>query len=142
MRSDAAHRRGPVFWVTAVAGWGLIGWGVRGALHHHVDTRPVELARFFVAGPLIHDLIVSPLVLAAGFIVARVVSPRWRASVQAGTIVSATLALFAFPEVRDYARLLHNPTSLPHNYTANLAVVVSAVWAATVLITVFRMLRK
>jgi hypothetical protein len=46
------------------------------------------------------------------------------------------LALIAYPEVRDYARILHNPTSLPHNYTANLGVVIAFVWVATAVVVV------
>ena len=41
-------------------------------------------------------------------------------------------------KVRDYARILHNPSSLPHDYTANLLVVVAAVWAGALVITLVR----
>ena len=132
------QRRGPLFWLSAVAGWAVIFWGVRGALHHHIDTRPAELARFFVGGAVIHDLIFAPVVLGAGVLIARLVPGRWRAAVQAALLISGCAALFAWPEVRDYARVNHNPTSLPHNYTANLLVVVAAVWIATGLVTVVR----
>ena len=130
------HRRGPLFWASAAAGWAVILWGVRGALHHHIDTRPTELARFFVGAAVIHDLIFAPVVLGAGVLIARLVPGRWRAPVQAALLISGCAALFAWPEVRDYARVNHNPTSLPHNYTANLLVVAAAVWIATVLVTV------
>ena len=39
------HHRGPAFWITAAGGWGLIAWGLRGVVHHHVDTRPGQLLR-------------------------------------------------------------------------------------------------
>jgi hypothetical protein len=126
------QRRGPLFWVSAAAGWALILWGVRGALHHHIDTRPSELARFFIGSALIHDLIFAPVVLGLGVLVTRLVRGRWRAPVQAALLISGCAALFAWPEVRDYARVNHNPTSLPHNYTANLLVVVAAVWVAAI----------
>jgi len=134
----AAARRGPLFWVSAAAGWALIGWGLRGAFHHHVDTRPGELTRFLVGGLVAHDLLFAPAVLAGGVIVARFAPARWRAAAQAALIVSGCAALFAWPEVRDYARVNHNPTSLPHNYTANLAVVVGAVFTAALLVSVVR----
>jgi hypothetical protein len=121
------HRRGALFWVSATAGWAIIGWGVRGALHHHLDTRPGELTRFFVGGAVVHDLLFAPFVLAAGVALSRVVHGRWRAAVQAGAIICGCTALFAWPEVRDYARVNHNPSSLPHNYTANLLVVLVVV---------------
>jgi hypothetical protein len=130
------HRGGRLFWASAAAGWALILWGARGALHHHIDTRPAELLRFFIGGAVIHDLIFAPVVLGVGVLIARLVSGRWRAPVQAALLISGCAALFAWPEVRDYARVNHNPTSLPPNYTANLIVVVLAVWLATALVAV------
>ena len=130
--------RGPLFWVSAVAGWALIAWGVRGALHHHIDTRPAELARFFFGGVILHDLVLVPLVLIAGVALGRTVRGRWKAPVQAALIISGCAALFAWPEVRDYARVLHNPSSLPHNYTVGLLVVVAVVWAGTAVVALVR----
>ena len=130
--------RGPLFWVSAVAGWALIAWGVRGALHHHIDTRPAELARFFFGGVILHDLVLVPLVLIAGVVLGRTVRGRWKAPVQAALIISGCAALFAWPEVRDYARVLHNPSSLPHNYTVGLLVVVAVVWAGTAVVALVR----
>jgi hypothetical protein len=131
-----------LFWATAVAGWLLIAWGIRGALHHHIDTRPAEMARFFVGGALIHDLVFAPLVLAAGFLVQRAVSRRWRAYVQGALIICGTVALFAYPEVRGYAHALNNPTSLPHNYTVNLAIVIALVCASTAILAAVRGRRR
>jgi hypothetical protein len=122
-------RRGPLFWGSAAVGWALIGWGVRGALHHDVHTRPGQLVRFLLGGALAHDLVLAPAVLLAGVVVARAVPGRWRAPVQAGLIVSGTVALFAFPLVRGYGRIHRNPTSLPHDYGANLVVVLAVVAA-------------
>jgi hypothetical protein len=118
------------FWGSAVAGWVLILWGVRGALQHHVDTRPGQLGRFLLGGALAHDLVLAPLVIIIGVLLARSVHGRWRAPIQAGLFICATLILFAYPQVRGYGRVLANPTSLPHNYAANLAVVLAAVTAA------------
>jgi hypothetical protein len=120
-------RRGPLFWGSAAVGWGLILWGVRGALHHHVDTRPGQLVRFLLGGALAHDLLLAPAVLLVGVLVARAVPGRWRAPVQAGLVISGTLLLFTWPELRGYGRVLHNPTSLPHDYATNLIVVLAAV---------------
>jgi hypothetical protein len=120
-----------LFWASALSGWALILWGVRGALHHRIDTRPGQLARFLLGGALAHDLVLAPLVLLAGTALARVVRGRWRAPLQAALFVSGTLLLFTYPALRGYAHGLHNPTSLPHDYAANLALVVGAVVVVT-----------
>jgi len=128
----ATPQRGPLFWGSAAAGWALILWGVRGALHHRIDTRPGQLVRFLLGGALAHDLLLAPVVLLVGVAVARSVGGRRRAPLQAALFISGTLALFTYPELRGYAHALHNPTSLPHNYTADLIVVLGAVVVGTV----------
>ena len=109
----------------------MIGIGLRGIFQHRLDTRPANLAKFVVGGALLHDLLVAPLVLLAAVALARAVPPRARATVQAALAVSGIVALFAYPMVRGYGRAANNPTSLPHNYTLNLAIVLGLVWVVT-----------
>ena len=138
---SADPHRGGWFWLSAAAGWALILWGVRGALHHNVDTRPGELARFLLGGALAHDLILAPATLLIGVLIARRVRGRWRAPLQAGMFISASLVLFAYPLLRGYGRVFRNPTSLPHNYATNLTLVLAAVvvgTAATALVNASR----
>lgn len=123
-------RRGPLFWVSAAAGWAVIGVGLHGIFQHSFDTRPANLARFVLAGALLHDLVVAPAVILVAVGLSHAVPARARAAVQAALAVSAIVALFSYPLVRAYGLAAHNPTSLPHNYTANLLVVLGVVWAA------------
>lgn len=132
-------RAGPLFWISAAAGWAVIAFGVRGILEHSLDTRPANLARFVVGGALLHDLVVAPLVILVGVLVVRTVPGRARAVVQGALIVSAILALFSYPLVRAYGLAANNPTSLPHNYTANLLVVLGVVWAVAAAVVVVRL---
>jgi len=139
---NAVPRRGAVFWLSAAAGWILILWGVQGALHHEVDTRPGQLAGFLLGGALAHDLVLAPAVLLIGVLIARRVGGRWRAPIQSALFVSGTLALFAYPLVRGYGRVWRNPTSLPHNYAANLTAVVAAVIVATAVVALVSSSRR
>jgi hypothetical protein len=125
---DGARNGGLRFWLTAAVGWAIIAYGIRGLWHHHVDTRPSNLARFAIGGALLHDLIFAPAVLAVGLLLARAVGGRARAVVQAALIVSGCLALFSYPLVRGFGHSVHNPSSLPHNYALNLAIVLGVVW--------------
>ena len=137
--SGEEHRAGPLFWVSAAAGWAVIAWGLRGIFQHSLDTRPANLAKFVVGGALLHDLFVAPLVIGAGVLLARTVPGRARAVVQAALAVSGTVALFSYPMVRAYGLAAHNPTSLPHNYTANLLLVLGVVWAVAAGVVVARL---
>lgn len=124
------RHRGATFWVATAAGWGLIAWGLRGVFAHRVDTRPGQLLRFFATGLAAHDLLLAPVVLAAGIVVARTVPGRWRSPVQAVLLMAGTAALYAYPLVRGFGHRLGNPTSLPRNYGAGLGIVVGVVCAA------------
>ena len=130
MNDEHVHRSGPLFWLSAAAGWAVIAYGLRGIFQHSLDTRPAQLARFVVGGALLHDLLVAPLVILAGVAVARAAHGRARPVVQAALVVSAIVTLFSYPVVRAYGLATNNPTSLPHNYARNLLVVLAAVWVA------------
>lgn len=131
-------RRGPLFWTGTAAGWAIILYGLRGVFQHSLDTRPSQLARFWLGGALLHDLVLAPAVLGIGVGLARLAPRRRRATLQQALIICGPLALFAYPEVRGYAHILRNPTSLPHNYTANLLLVTGAVIAAVAVAGVIR----
>lgn len=127
--SAAPRPAGPRFWISAAVGWTVIGWGVYGIFANSLDTRPANLAKFVVGGALLHDLLVAPVVILAGVLIARAVPARARGPVQAALVISGIVALFAWPLVRAYGLAANNPTSLPHNYGLNLLVVLGVVWA-------------
>jgi len=133
------HRAGPLFWISAAAGWLVIGWGLRGVFQHSIDTRPANLARFVVGGALLHDLIVAPVVIVLGVLLARAVPGRARAIVQGALAVSGIVALFSYPLVRAYGLAANNPTSLPRNYTAGLLIVLGVVWAVAAGLVIARL---
>ena len=134
-------RAGAGFWLSAVTGWLLIGVGLRGIFEHTIDTRPASLARFVVGGALIHDLVVAPLVLLVAFGLTRLVPRPARSVVQAAVVVTAVLALFSYPLVRAYGLATRNPTSLPRNYSLNLAIVLGVVWAVAAAAVLLRLRR-
>ncbi len=135
------HRAGPAFWVSAAVGWVIIGIGLRGVFEKSIDTRPGDLGKFVLAGALLHDLLFAPLVILAAVALARLVPGRARATVQGALVVTGVLVLFSYPLVRAYGLAANNPTSLPHNYTLNLAIVLGVVWAVAAGVLLVR-LRK
>jgi hypothetical protein len=88
-----------------------------------------------------HDLVVAPLVIVAGWAVARAVPASARAPVQAALVASALVALFAFPFVRGYGRVSTNPSILPRDYGSGALAVLAAVWAAAAVALAMRRLR-
>jgi len=136
--ADQGAKGGVLFWLSAAAGWVVIGVGLRGIFMHRIDTRPSNLATFVVSGALLHDLLIAPLVLVLAVALARAVPGRARMAVQAALAVSAIVALFSYPMVRAYGLATHNPTSLPHNYSKNLLIVLGVVWATATVAVLLR----
>lgn len=117
------------FWSTTAIGWAIIAFGVRGLVHHSIDTRPANLTKFVVLSALLHDVILAPIVLGVGVVVSRLPPGKPKAYVQTALLASGTVALFAYPAVRGYGHSLPNtPGYLTHNYTEELGVVVAAIW--------------
>lgn len=119
---------GRLFWPAVAGGWVVMAAGAWGLLSDADRTRPVESARFVLGAAVVHDLLLAPVVVLVGLGVAKVV-PAWaRRPVQAALIVSAIVALFSIPFVRGYGRVATNPSILPRNYGAGLAVILAWIW--------------
>ncbi len=136
---EVAPRRtgGPLFWVSVVVGWAIMIIGIRGLLHDRVATNPWAVGRLFIQTALIHDLLLAPLVCAAGLLIARLLKPPLRAIVGGGLIVSTIVALFSFPYVRGYGRSPNMPSALPVNYGRGLVIILVAIWAVVIALSVW-----
>jgi len=87
-------------------------------------------ALWLVAGPVLHDALVAPLVGLAGLSLGRALPDRvWRAWVLAGLAVSATLVLIALPLVLRPHPAPPNPGLQDRDYVAGLAMWLATLWA-------------
>lgn len=120
----------------AAGAWGLVSEADR--------TRPADAARFVLGLAVAHDVLIAPLAVLAGWVVARLVPAPARAPVQAALVASAFVVAFAFPFVRGYRRVATNPSILPRDYGRGTVAVVIAVWtvAAVVLLAGLRRRRR
>lgn len=119
---------GRLFWPAVGVGWVVMVIGAWGLLSDPDKTQPGESIRFVVGAAVVHDLLLAPVVVLAGWGLAKVVPARARGPVQAALIVSAMVALLSVPFVRGYGRVSTNPSILPRNYGGGLAVILAAVW--------------
>jgi len=133
---------GRLCWPAAGLGWVVITVGAWGLVSDPAKTRPGESARFVLGAALVHDLLLAPVVVFLGWCVAKVVPARARGPVQAALIVSALVALFAVPFVRGYGRVSTNPSILPRDYGAGLAVILAAVWFIAAVAVALRWRRR
>lgn len=85
-------------------------------------------ASWWLAGPLVVDLIVMPTVVVCGLALARFLPARWRRPIESATLITALLTLVAVPMVSGLGRRPDNPSLLDRDYPAGFAVLVAIIW--------------
>ncbi|OLR90309.1 hypothetical protein BJP25_02850 [Actinokineospora bangkokensis] len=81
----------------------------------------------FVGGPLLHDLLIAPVVGGVAVLIGRLV-PRWAGPVKAGVVASAVLALLAVPLLWRPFGVPVNPGLHDRDYWAGLGIALGVVW--------------
>ncbi len=126
--------------VLGVAGIALGLFGI-GRLATQVPAASlVGLGLWLIAALVIHDGILSPLVLAIGALVA-LVPPRGRRYLQAGLIMSAMVTVLAVPMIYRAGREPASKALLDQNFSGNLAVLLGVIGGATLLAYAIRVAR-
>lgn len=85
-------------------------------------------AAWWLAGPLVVDLLLMPAVVICGLALARFVPARWRRPIEAATLLTALLTLVAAPVVSGLGRRPDNPSLLDRDYPAGFASLVAIIW--------------
>ncbi len=86
-----------------------------------------SVARWLVAGVLLHDVVLAGLVLLVGFAVTRVVPAAARAPVTVAAVVFAPTTLLAVPVLGRFGAKADNPTLLDRDYAAGWLVLTAVV---------------
>jgi hypothetical protein len=108
----------------ALAGYGA--WLLRPQLPY--------AAAWLIAGPVLHDAVVAPLVALTGLALGRLLPGRvWRRWVAGGLAVTGTLLLIAVPLVWRPHAAPPNPGLHDRGYAGSLAVWLAALWAGVLL---------
>ncbi len=98
----------------------------------------VNLALWFIGGPVVHDLLLAPLLGGLGLLVARWVPGRWRAPVQVGGLLTGVLLALAVPLLwRPFAGS-PNPGLNDRDYLVGLLVAVAVIWLGVLAVTLTR----
>lgn len=131
------------FWriFLAVAGIALLIFGASRLLTKVPGTMLVWVAIWLVAALIIHDGIVSPLVLMIGVALRRFVPDRGRRYLQAGLIMAAAVTVIALPLM--YRRDSQPPSKalLLQNYPLNWALLLGLIGAGVLILYAIRVAR-
>lgn len=85
-------------------------------------------ASWWLAGPLVVDLLLMPTVVVVGVAMARFLPARWRRPIEAATLITALLILVAAPVLSGLGRRPDNQSLLDRDYLAGFAALVAIVW--------------
>lgn len=112
-------------WLFLVPGFAAVAFGAVGLLRDDRVPLPAWLT-WFVGSALVHDLVIAPLVIGVGALVARVLPRPARPPIVVGLVVSGVLTLVALPFILDLGTSLE-PGFLPWDYGRNLLLLVAGV---------------
>lgn len=135
-------RYGRLFWASVAVGWGIMAFGVVGALVDGGRTNPPELGLWLAGSLVAHDLVIAPATFAVGMAVRRLAPPGIRAALQAALILSGIFVLFSIPLLGGFGRNEANPSILPQDYAAGLLLVLAVVWGASTALAIVGWLRR
>lgn len=121
-----------------IAGGAMFAFGFYGLLHNARQTIPADWAKWVGGALVAHDALLAPAVLVIGALLTRLVPLALRSGLQATLAVCGLVALMSVPVVMAEGRRADNPSLLPHDYGQNLSIVLAAIFAAGVVLTLAR----
>ncbi|WP_250283713.1 MULTISPECIES: hypothetical protein [unclassified Frankia] len=126
--------------LVVAAGLAAIGYGIHGLADGRPATNPPNTTAWLIGGIVVHDLLVVPATMAAGFVLGRLVPAPYRAVLQGASVVSAAVALASLPLWRGYGGSADNPSVNPLPYGRNLGIVLGLIWACAAAIIIYRII--
>ncbi|HYZ93984.1 MAG TPA: hypothetical protein VFA34_16550 [Actinomycetota bacterium] len=122
---------GGLFWTAVVVGWGIILFGVGGALADSRFTHPRSMAIWIVGCLIAHDFVLAPIVFGIGKALRRAASGADRRLLQASLLLFGVIFLVSIPVLGRFGFRPDNPTLLPRDYAVGLIVTLATVWIFT-----------
>jgi hypothetical protein len=115
----------------AVAGLLLGGYGVFRLVTEVPHAKLLVLGFWLVGALVIHDGILSPLVLAISWVLARVVPPRGRRYLQFALITGGLVTVIALPMIHRQKIGPAHKALLRQNFSVNLTIILAVVAVLT-----------
>lgn len=121
-------------------GLGAIAWGAVLFAEYAFPLRPdvFRTLGWLVGGPLVHDLLIAPLVGVAGLALSRFLPDRWKTPVKTGAVLTGVLTLLAVPLLWRPFGGAANPGLHDADTVTGLLVSLAVVWAGVLLAVVLR----
>ena len=127
--------------VLATAGILLLLYGAVSLLTNVDFGTLLLLALWLIGAVVIHDGIVSPLVIGVGWALHLFVPPRARRYLQGGLIAAALITVVAIPMIAQQGALPASKGLLQQNFGGNLSLLLGIVGAVSLLLYAVRVAR-
>ncbi len=124
-------------------GLGALAWGTVLFAEYAFPLRPDVFGTlgWLAGGPLVHDLLVAPLVGAAGLALSRFLPERWKTPVKTGAVLTGVLTLLAVPLLWRPFGGARNPGLHDADTLTGLLLTLAVVWLGVLVAALFRKTR-
>jgi hypothetical protein len=129
-------------WLLGGLGVLLLAYGTWRIVEFSAATQPRQLGLWLVAALVLHDGILSWLVVGIGWLLARFVPGRARAYLQGGLITAGLVSLVAVPLIYRRGKSQPGQALLERDYLANLAIIGACIAAVTTTAYLVRVRRE
>jgi hypothetical protein len=119
-------------WTLGVVGVLVAGYGGWLLVSRSETSDLVDVAIWLAAGVLLHDLVLTGLILAVAAVGVRVLPTPARAPAAVGLVVLGTVTLMAVPVLGGFGTQEDNPTHLNRSYWAGWALLAGLTLVAVV----------
>jgi hypothetical protein len=118
---------------TGLGAVGLLGVGYGGyrLLSNQVASHPPQLATWLIGAIILHDFVLTPVVLGVGLLLTRTVAPRARRYLQGALVAGALVAAITIPLISRRGTATASKALLRQNYAAHLALILGLIAAVT-----------
>jgi hypothetical protein len=123
------------------AGFLLLAFGVFRLFTQIPHPKLIMVGLWLIGALVIHDGILSPLVIGASWVLARVVPPRARRYLQFALIAGALVTVVAIPMIYREGKQPTSKAILRQNFGGNLTVLLGIIAALTLLAYAIRVAR-
>ena len=116
-----------------LVGVGCIAFGAVRIVQNPSDTKPVSLAKWLIGSLLVHDVIIAPIVIGIGWLIARFVPARASAYVQGGLVSAGLVSAIGVVMIRRQHKYgAKSLALLQQDYKVNLLILLAIVLVVTV----------
>jgi len=141
LSGDPEPAPSPYRWAWYLPGLVAVGWGFYGLLTAPMGPDPLQWVLFTALGVAGHDLVLVPVAVGVGLLVARILPKVLRAPAQVGLIGTGIALVAGFAYILGPGVSADVPSALPFNYAGRVAVLLAVLWVAMAGWAVLRIVR-